>query len=385
MCAGALMLGAATLGAQPAPTPLSPQVTKTVPPVTKIAPAPSKQVPGKTDLLFKAGPTFSEFGALWWTPFVKAGASVLQRDGASDVRLLGGYVRPLLGAPSKGELVLGGNLASYADGGGSDWDVQAEYRHSSGLGVGAGRFERRAGAPGATFVKGGWRGRALGRVDVIAHAQAQRQAERWSPGAYVALSDARHMLVAGHDGEQWRVTLGFVAPDTKRSWRPAAEVLYVDNGVGRLPGPTFLFANASLGFRGGFLAHASRLGRAMGPQGLEFGNPLGFVTPSWNRRLETWELGEMVDLRAVRTRAPNGRLTESYEALVFPGQVAGRRSGAWSAPFVGGAWDAAGGARTRRVLLGAAARAGRVVLAGGLYLSLDGGGLQATLGAVRRF
>lgn len=366
-CLACILLGAGTLGADPAPGPaVSPRLA-----------------PGKTDLLAKVTREASEVGFMWWTPFAKLGATTLQRDVGGDVRLLGGYVRPFLGSPGRGELVLGGNLASFQDG--TDYEAQAEYRHPTGVSLGAGFFDRRARLPGAAFVKSGWRGRLGARVDVIAMAQMQRQAGEWSPGAYAALSDARLMLVGGHDGEQWRATLGWVAPETRGAWRPAAEVLYVDNDAGRLRGPRFLFANATFGFRGGFLSHAARLGRAMGPQGLEFGNPLGFVAPSWNRRLETWELGELGGLRVVRTRAPGGRLTQSYEGLVYPAQLAGRRSGAWSALFLGAAYDSVPGARTRRLLAGASARAARFAVSGGLYFSLDGGGVQAALGVVRRF
>lgn len=353
-------------------------------PVSQSASTPrASLVPGKTDLLVRFTRDTREFGVMWWTPLAKLGAATLQRDRGGDVHLLGGYVRPFLGRPERGEWVLGGNLASFQDG--TDYEAQTEYRHPTGASVGAGFYDRRAGLPGAVFAKGGWRGRVGARVDLIAMTQMQRQVGRWSPGAYVALSDARFMVVGGHDGEQWRATAGWVANETRAAWRPAAELLYVDGGAGRLPGARVLFANATFGFRGGFLSHAARLGRAMGPQGLEFGNPLGFVTPSWNRRLETWELGELGGLRVLRTRTPAGRVSSSCEGLVFPLQLAGRRAGAASAVFLGAAYESAPGTRTRRLLVGASARAARFVLSGGVYLSLDGGGAQAVFGVVRRF
>ncbi len=61
--------------------------------------------------------------------------------------------------------------------------------------------------------------------------------------------------------------------------RPAVEVLYVDNTIGHFSGTRNLFANVTLKYGGGFLSHPARLGRAMGPQGTEYGNPLGFLTP----------------------------------------------------------------------------------------------------------
>jgi len=92
-------------------------------------------------------------------------------------------------------------------------------------------------------------------------------------------------------------------------------------GVGDRPGPKVLFANATLGFTGGFLSHPARLGRAMGPAGLEFGNPLGYLTPTWNRRLDTWEMGGIADFRISGTETPAGLRTVTFEALVFPFQL----------------------------------------------------------------
>ena len=61
------------------------------------------------------------------------------------------------------------------------------------------------------------------------------------------------MGVVGFDGEQRRTTFGYVAPKNENTqWRPSLEVLYVDNRIGKLAGPQFIFANATLGFNGGF-------------------------------------------------------------------------------------------------------------------------------------
>ena len=55
----------------------------------------------------------------------------------------------------------------------------------------------------------------------------------------------------------------------------------------------------------------------MGPQGVEFGNPFGFLRPTWNHRANTWELGGLANFRAVRTRSASGAIAEKYE-LPFP-------------------------------------------------------------------
>jgi hypothetical protein len=64
----------------------------------------------------------------------------------------------------------------------------------------------------------------------------------------------------------------------------------------------------------------------MGPTGLEFGNPLGFLSPTWNRQLNVWELGSLVNFRLVRLEFPNGTTTERYDTLVFPFQFASQEN-----------------------------------------------------------
>jgi hypothetical protein len=128
------------------------------------------------------------------------------------------------------------------------------------------------------------------------------------------------MVTYGNDGEQWRSALGFVAPDNGTFLRPTVEALYVDNSVGAFNGTQFWFINATLKYKGGFLSHPARLGRAMGPTGLEYGNPLGFLEPTWNRRLDVWELGGLGDFRLVRTKTATDVVAEKYEGLVYPFQ-----------------------------------------------------------------
>jgi hypothetical protein len=126
------------------------------------------------------------------------------------------------------------------------------------------------------------------------------------------------MTAAGTDGEQWRAMAGVVAPESWHVLRPAAEAFYTDNSIGHFDGTRSLLLNLTHGYHGGYLSHPVRLGRAMGPQGLEFGNPLGFLRPTWNRRPEVWEMGGRFDLRAERIELPNRQLQERYDALIFP-------------------------------------------------------------------
>jgi hypothetical protein len=228
-------------------------------------------------------------------------------------------VRPLAAWPKAGDLILGGlGLDGPSE---EAAEFQGEYRFPFGLGFGGGFVETTLANRDVAFGKATFR-EHWGAWHFILEAQAQRYGPETFPGGYGAIHTSQVMGVAGTDGEQWRATLGYIAPWTNTAWRPTLEVLYVDNSIGRVNGPKVWFANATLGYTGGFLSHPARLGRAMGPQGLEFGNPLGFLTPTWNRRLEVWEMGGLADFRAEHLTAPNGSVSERYEGLVFPFQMA---------------------------------------------------------------
>jgi hypothetical protein len=205
-----------------------------------------------------------------------------------------------------------------------------------GLGFGGGIVQTLNPATDVRFGKVTMRGKVK-EWNYIVALQLQDFGERTSPGGYLALYNDEWMLVGGTDGEQWRVTAGYIAPENNSLFRIAAEMLYVDNRIGLIEGPRALFGNLTLKYEGGFLSHPARLGRAMGPQGLEFGNPLGFLLPTWNRRLEVWELGRLGGARVERIEIAENVATERYEALVFPFQFA-RTNNFLDGFFVGGAY-----------------------------------------------
>lgn len=273
--------------------------------------------PGKLDFHFTDTPMGSDANLMWWSPSIKGGFGLISPDEGEDTRFAGAFFRPLAAKPALGDLIVGVNgLDTPAF---RDFEVQAEYRSPSRFAFGGGIVEREDTDLDVAFLKASYRG-PLGGISSILTLQAQRVAEETSPGGYAALYNDELMFVAGDDGEQRRGTVGYVAPETKRSFRPAVEVLYVDNSTGDLDGPRTLFANATLGFKGGFLSHPARLGRAMGPTGLEFANPLGFLSPTWNRRLDTWEMGGLADFRVIGLETPNGRRTLTWQGVVFPFQ-----------------------------------------------------------------
>ncbi len=284
--------------------------------------------PGKLDLLLRRRPDRNEYNLIAWSPFLKGGLGMVDVDSVGAQSHAGAYVRPLLACPDVGELIIGAQGIEPEGDGGSSFELQGEYRLPSridivgGFGVGGGLVERIASDEDVGFAKVTYRD-TVGDWSYILALVGQEMSAEADVGGYAALYDDIVMLVGGTDGEQWRATAGAVAPENDTMFRPALEALWVDQRIGEADGPRFLFVNGTLRFGKGFLSHPARLGRAMGPQGVEFGNPLGFLRPTWNRRLDVWELGGSVDYRWVRTEAPDGGIAEKHELVVYPFSFAG--------------------------------------------------------------
>ncbi len=198
------------------------------------------------------------------------------------------------------------------------WDVQAEHRHAFGLTYGGGAYQLGATKQSINYWgKVGFR-KTIKKWSFIVSIQvtpltngSKNTIEHIGPGGYVALYHPVFMVVGGYTynhpngttvAPQFRTCLGLMSPKEGAKYRPVFEALYIDNNVGDFKGVRYLWSNFTLGFDGGFLSHAARLGRAMGPTGLEFGNPLGFLANpaaviNWNRKLTTWEMGRMINFR----------------------------------------------------------------------------------------
>lgn len=280
--------------------------------------------PGNIDFLYTDLPDRKQYNFLVWSPFLRGGMGLQDFPQQRPTHYMGGFIRPLLRSPQMGELIIGAQWVD-AQNDSHGVEAQAEYRFPFGLGIGGGFANERLRNTDINFGKMTYRGTSL--LSYIFEIQYQFVNKRVYPGGYIALYTDELMAVYGNDGEQWRATFGYIAPDTEDLYRPALEVLFVDNttgqfvaGVTEIAVSKTLFIDWSLGFDGRFLTHASRLGRAMGPQGLEFGNPLGFLDPTWNRRLQVWELGHLLNGRILRNELPNGSIDEKYETLGFPFQ-----------------------------------------------------------------
>lgn len=273
--------------------------------------------PGKTDFLYRQTSSSDEYNFFVWAPVFRGGLGAADLERGSDANFAGGYVRPLLPFPNWGDLILGG-LAVDQEGKDAD-EFQGEYRSPLGLGLGGGFVRRENNDLDVAFGKIAYRGQVKA-WSYIVELQAQEEGSRTSPGGYGGIYNDIVMVTFGHDGEQYRTALGINFPDKGWPVRPAFEVLYTDNAAGENNGPRIWFVNATLKYSGGFLSHPARLGRVMGPTGVEFGNPLGFLATTWNRRLDVWELGGLVDCRYIQIDLPNRTRTRDFEALIFPFQ-----------------------------------------------------------------
>lgn len=293
------------------------------------SPAPAAAVtqkdwsPGKADFQYRHTPVTDEYNFIWWTPYLKGGFGVIDTDTAGKTKYAGFFIRPLWKLKNKGDLIIGvQKLDSRTE---DAWEAQAEYRFNFGLGAGGGVVRRRDPNLDINFGKLSFR-RGVDRWKYILEGQAQKVGRKTSLGGFGAIYDNQVMFTLGSDQEHWRTSIAYIAPTENALMRPVVEVLYVDNQIGRIAGPKSYFVNGSLRYYGGFLSHPARLGRAMGPTGLEFGNPLGFLAPTWNRRLDVWELGDLVNFRLEHISLPNRTKVGRYEALTFPLQFEKRKN-----------------------------------------------------------
>jgi hypothetical protein len=269
-----------------------------------------------------------------WSPLINDGHGFrISENGGQDLNYNGTFVRPILVKSTRDDLNVGaqaitqngikqtemqGNIARLPA-----WDLDPV------LWIGKLATKKMPGLP-KFRIANEWQG-----IQYILAAQWQRYQKQDYPGGYLAIYDKKLMVSWGSDSKQWRSAFGYVASDQgDEHLRPAVEVFYVDNSIGKINGSKDLMVSGSLGFRKGFLGHESSLGQAMGPTGGEFTNPLSYWNPNFNRRLKAWEIGEFVDFRFLRKTLGNGRREETLETAVYPGQLLGTKS-LFDALFVG--------------------------------------------------
>ena len=275
-----------------------------------------------------------QVNSILWTPVVKGGHGIIVSEtGAKDINYYGGFVRPLLTHPEWGDLILGAQDVIQGDK--NQTEMQGEYRLPFGLGIGGGFVDREANSQDVKFAKISFRNKWQD-VNYILSTQWQRYQNQDYAGGYVALYNQSLMVSWGNDGEQWRSTLAYMASDRgEKNLRPAFELFYVDNSIGNVYGSKDLIVTGSLGFRKGFLGNESRLGRAMGPTGVEFSNPQGYLSPNFTRRQTVWEVGDFASFRFTHKTLPNGNREETLETAIYPLQFLLGNDNLLSALFVG--------------------------------------------------
>ncbi len=306
--------------------------------------------PGKLDYLTTYKDRYISTNAFIWTQAIKAGFGTSYNGVEPTSHYGGGFFRPLVFTGYKGDLIIGynykmdkPNLYFY--------DLQAEHRLPFGLGYGGGVVKQVfQGHPVEIDYWGklSYRFKLKNKLSFIVTGQAMQYMDTIRPGGYLAVYHPAFMLTGGYDFEQWRTCLAVMSPKEGAKYRPVVEALFVDNLVGNDKGARFLFANATLGFDGGFLSNVARLGRAMGPTGLEFGNPLGYIfnprTPpnspsappnNFNRKLNVWEMGRMLNFRMENYALANKNYYGYGQMVVLPFQF-DKKKNALDPIFIGG-------------------------------------------------
>jgi hypothetical protein len=323
--------------------------------------------PGKLDFHYQHTEATDEDNLIWWSPVFKGGWGIIDYDAGPHTEYSGGYFRPLIPEDGRGELILGflqlNTATRYS------YEFQGEYRLPCGLGLGGGYVAAANGDSDIEFAKISYRNK-FSEWNYIVETQFQETSDEASGGGYLAVFNDLLMLTYGNDGEQWRTAIAYIARENESILRPCFEVLYIDNEIGSVDGSKRLFINVTLRYKGGFLSHEARLGRAMGPTGLEFGNPLGFLATTWNRKLDVWELGDLVDFRFDRIKAPSGTTTERYEALIYPFQF-DKKVNLWDYFYCGGFNSRVSGESSAGPMLGVFGKLGFLRLGLGAAYNTD--------------
>ncbi len=261
-----------------------------------------------------------------WGPTLNGGFGSWRDGNAQDSTYGGGIFRPF---GNDRDLVLEFNHVN--DNGISQSEAKGQYIGKNGVGFGFGYVERFAKNRDLYFTKFIYQKKHQD-WDVYLSPQWQRNPDKNDLGGYFALSNDVVFVSAGTDGEQWRGLFSVLAKRSKTALlHPVGEVLYVDNSLGDQNGVKFFFINGSLGFDGGFMSPQSRLGRALGPNGINFGGTSSFLSQSWNRTADVWEIGQLVNVRIIKAEFPNGQEFKSIETVFFPLQFV--RGSNWAKGF----------------------------------------------------
>jgi len=246
-----------------------------------------------------------------WGDTITGGANVTRDEGDVTRTSLGLYFQ---NNPSmKTDYKIGVNYRSIGDE--DSFEIQGTLGLTNHVSVGGGYLARENGED-IPFLRGEYKKSKNGVSYVVAPTLVKDSTVK--AGIYAAAYSDQYFASVGSDGEQRRALLAFIAPKGDGKLRPAAELFYVDPTIGKTSGAQFLFVNASIQYRGGFLSSKSRLGRALGPQGTHYGNPLSYLSVDWNRAVDVWEIGGLANFRMIKRNFPNGVEVNSTQFVAFP-------------------------------------------------------------------
>ena len=289
---------------------------------------------GLLDFVYRRTPTTNEYNLLWWSNWFKGGGGIIERpNGQPVIKYFGGFINPKI--KKFGELVIGGH---WIDNGIRQlYEAKVEFRYKNGLGGTLGMVDNGKDQPQMRYVRLNYRSQINKEWKYTASILMQQVDKNNHLGAYGVIYNSGIMLGGGYDGEEWRGGVGLIASPKMKYIRPAFEGFYINRDPGQIAGSDFLLASFTLKFAGGFLGHPARIGRFLGGTGTEYTNPVITIAPSWNRILYSWEQGNMVDVRFIRTQTPTGTYNAYLEYMVFPFHF-GRKLDIFDCLFVGGSY-----------------------------------------------
>ena len=282
-----------------------------------------KETHGKIDFLTQVQKDLFKSKLFIWNNKVKGGIGYESIKDKS-VKYVGGYYKRDFRSKLFDDIVIGGYFDNktipiingttrnevYAN-----YELQGDIFLENGFGIGGGHVKNNLISTEINFVKASFKNELSNKIKYTFAVQMQFIGSQRYFGGLGAIYSERLFAGGGYDGEQWRIDFGYIHPKGHKL-RPAAEVLYIDNSIGNFEGSNFFFINGTLDFKGGFLSNAARLGRTLGPTGIVFTNPLGFLNPNtWNRIHNTWELGKMVDFRIIYF--PKSNQNYSFESILI--------------------------------------------------------------------
>ncbi|TAE00441.1 MAG: hypothetical protein EAZ97_05915 [Bacteroidetes bacterium] len=288
---------------------------------------------GLADFVYKKTATTNEYNALWWSPFLKGGAGMIDRQNQKTIKYAGVFWHPQRKIRNFGELLFGGHYIDDSEK--KQVELKGEYRFPFGLGVGAGFADFGLENKNISFYRISFHQKNK-NWNYILSTQIQQVGNFTSYGTYLAYYDDKKMFAAGVDSEQYRLTFGYMAEIKKyKIYRLAFEAIWADRTLGTLYNNQNLLISGTFGYKGGFLSNEARLGRAMSASGLENTNPIIYLNNSWNRLLNLWEIGGLMNFRFTYNKISANNYSARAESIVFPFQY-DRFTQIWDSFFVGG-------------------------------------------------